>query len=183
MELRNRDRDYLAYLRDGGTGADYARQHGFSRHWAKWKSRSLRERLGVATLEEAIQLMDDDEAGVSRADFDRLTQLVDGLGDAVEALTRAAPEDRNGARHEVQQRQLSLKDHAKALGLSLADVEKLQEERDYGRFKKWTDRLAAEKAAALEAEGDDDDEDDDDGDDGVGRRILDGLGGIRNVNR
>jgi hypothetical protein len=61
-------------------------------------------------------------AGVSRADFEKLTGLVSRLGDSLEELAKR-PGD-SGRQEQVAQRELDVKDHAKALGLSLEDVEK-----------------------------------------------------------
>jgi hypothetical protein len=170
------DLDLLESLLAGGTIAGYARAHDYSRDWGKWKSREIRRKLGVDTIEEALAAMrDDDDDGVSRADFDKLTGMVGKLGEALEELTKR-PGDA-GAQQNVRERELDVKDHAKALGLSLEDVEKLKGEKEYERFKAMQDRLDAERAA------EDDDEDDENGNGagGLGQQIRDGLGGIRNV--
>ena len=168
------DVDLLESLLAGGTIAGYARAHDYSRDWGKWKSREIRRKLGVDTIEEALAAMRDDDDGVSRADFDKLTGMVGKLGDALEELTKK-PGD-SGAQQNVRERELDVKDHAKALGLSLEDVEKLKGEKEYERFKTMQDRLDAERAAE-----DDDDDSGNGGGTGIGQQIRDGLGGIRNV--
>lgn len=177
--LSDQEKDLLASVAAGGTLAGYSRDHDYSVAWGKWKGREIRRKLGVATLEEAIRVSQGEpEPGVSRADFDRLSGLVEKLGDSLEELAQARPAEQPAARAEVRERELSLKDHAKALGLSLADVELLKEERDYERFRAMQERLEAERAeeaAEAAASGGNDEGK------GAGQRILDGLGGIRNV--
>ena len=184
--LSDRDRDFLDWLRDGGTQVEYAREHGLSRDWAKWKSRSIREKLGVVTIDEAVQMTDENKDGVSRAEFDKLMSSFDELQDALEELRHVAANGTGAQTHtassNVQERRLSLKDLAQALGLSVKDVERLREEKDYGRFKAFQERLAAEQAAAAPPAGEEDDEDDDGGG-GLLDQVRDGLGGIRNVRR
>lgn len=115
---------------------------------------------------------------VSRTDFDKLTGLVSSLADAVENLAKAQPSEQPAARAEVRERQLDVKDHAKALGLSLDDVKRLQDEKEYDKFRTMQERLDKERAEADAAtNGELDDEDTR----GVGQKLVDGLGGIRNV--
>jgi hypothetical protein len=171
------DRKFLAALRDGDSMAAYAREHGYTLHWAKWKSRSVRRRLGVDTIGEAIAAMADED-GVSRGEFEKLMGLVGKLGDSVDELARRP--DSQAARQQVAERQVSLKDHAAALGLTLEDVEKLKGEQEYERFKAMQQRLSEE--TALEDDADDEGEGEDEGDGkGSVRTFVDGLGGIRNV--
>lgn len=161
----------LESLVAGGTIAGYTREHGYSKPWGKWKSREIRRKLGVQTIEEAIAAMGVDDDGVSKADFDKLTGLVGKLGDAVEELTKR-PNDAN-QQQQVRERELDVKDHAKALGLSLEDIERVKGEKEYANFKKMQDRLDAEREEE-EGEGGN-------GAGSLGDRIRDGLGGITNV--
>lgn len=174
--LDESDRAFLHAIAEGETAVAYARRHNYSDDWAKFKSRRVRGKLGAATLREAVAMADDD-TGVSRADFEKLTGLVTRLGDSLEELARR-PNDQ-GQQQQVRERELDLKDHAKALGLTVEDVERLKGEKEYRRFKEMQERLDQERA-----EADDNDDDGDGGGNGAGRgigdRILDGLGGITN---
>lgn len=170
------DLDLLASLREGGTIAGYARDHHYSPHWPKWKSRSLRQRFGVTTIEEVL-LMSDDDQGVSRGDFDKLFGAFTKLSDTVEELAKR-PND-PAAQQQVRDRELDVKDHAKALGLSLEDVEKLKDEKEFGKFKAMQDRLDKER---LEAEAEEDEDDSaNGGGKTLGEKVRDGLGGISGV--
>ncbi len=164
------DREFLAALAGGATVAGASHQLGYSSHWGKWKSRSLRRRLGVETIWEAVAMAEDD-TGVSRADFDKLTGLVSKLGESIDDLARR-PTDQG--RQEVKERELSVKELAEKLGLTPDDVERVKGEKEYERFKAMQQRLADESAEEVDPE-----EEPENG--GVGQRILDGLGGIRNV--
>lgn len=176
LRLNESDLLFLGALRDGQPAAAYAREHGYSNAWAKWKSKEVRRKLGVPTIREAIAMSTgENETGVSRADFEKLTSLVGSLGESIDELTKR-PADQ-GAQQQVRERELDVKDHARALGLSLDDVQKLKDEKDYDRFRKMQERLDTERAAALE----DDDDDDDGGDErSAGQKIMDGLGGVTN---
>lgn len=177
--LSERDRDFLAALADGETQAAYARRNSFGSDWARWKSREVRHKLGVDTIEEAIEAMGDDDQSVSKSDFDKLTGLVTRLGESLEEFARARPHEQPAAREQVQQRELDVKDHAKALGLSVEDIEKLKGEKEFARFREMQDRLDAERAE----EGDDgvDDADANGAGKTLGEKVRDGLGGITGV--
>jgi hypothetical protein len=174
--LSDGDREFLAVLGAGSTIAAAARTLGYSPHWGKWKSRSLRRRFGVETIWEAVAMAEDDGTGVSRADFEKLFGAFTKLSEAVDEMAKRPGEP--AAQQAVTERQLDVKDHAKALGLSLDDVEKLKGEKRYEEFRSMQERLDAERAAA-----DDEIEDDDDAGNGTGKGlgdvIRDGLGGIR----
>lgn len=186
--LSERDLEYLDWIRRGGTQQEYAHRHGYGPDWAKWKSRQIRDRLGVSTIREAIQMTDTNGSpdGVSRQEYESLLEKFDSLQDALHELTqlgsRASNEERRGAAETVGERTLSLQDHAAALGLSMKEVKQLQEEREYGRFKQMQQRLRDEEAAAA---ADSDEDDDEEGDDerSVTERLVDGLGGVRNLRR
>ena len=165
--LSGSDLQFLAELRGGISAREYARRHSYSYAWAEWKSKEIRRKLGVHTLGEAIQMSEGASEGVGKADFARLESLVGKLGDALEDLIRAKPADQPAAQQQVAQRELDAKDHAKALGLDMKDVEAMLGEKDYARFKANQDRLDKERA---EAEGD-------------GEPQRDGLGGILNLAR
>ena len=105
--------------------------------------------------------------GVGKADFDKLVGLVTSLGDAVENLAKARPADQPAAQQVVQARELDVKDHAKALGLSMDDVTRIQEEKEYEKYKK----MEARRVKELEDEG------------GENEPQRDGLGGILNLAR
>jgi hypothetical protein len=178
--LSEADHEFLAALRGGLTANAYARRVGYSTAWAKKKSRKVRDHYQVATIEEALEMSEREQETVNRADFDRLMGAVGKLGDAVDELKNSRGTERPAAEERVRERELDVKDHAKALGLSLDEVEKLKEEKDYQRFKKMQDRLELERADELEAvEG----EQDENGGGGLGEKIRDGLGGIRNLER
>ncbi len=176
--LTDAERAFLAGLRGGDTIDAAAARLGYSSHWGKWKSRELRGRLGARTIREAVAMADDDDT-VSRSDFEQLTKLVGRLGDALEDLAKRPGDE--GKQERVRERELDVKDHAKALGLSLDDVEKLKGEKEYERFRAMQERLDAERAAADEGEGEGEGEGDGENGGGIGTRILDGLGGARHV--
>ena len=74
-----------------------------------------------------------------------------------------------------------MKEHAKALGLTGAEVEKRLDEKEYARYKTNAERLDAERAAAEaaakpEGEGEGEGEGQT-----LGEKLKDGLGGLRNV--
>jgi hypothetical protein len=175
--LTTAETDFLDALRRGETGNGYARRLSYSESWAKQKSRRIKQKLGVSTIGEAIAMSstESENGGVSRSDFEKLTGLIGKLASSIEDLVERP--DSNAAQQNVVQRELDVKDHAKALGLSVDDVSKLLEEKDYERFRKMQDRLDAERAATDESGGDDDDDDEQSG------GVLDGLGGIGNLVR
>ena len=179
MVLSERDRDFLAALAAGETINDYARRNNFSLAWGSWKSREVRRKLGVATIREAVRMSEQEKEGVSRSDFDKLTGLVAKLGDAIEDLAKRPNEP--AAQQQVRERELDVKDHAKALGLTLDDVERLKGEKEYERFKAMQERLERERDEELD--------DDDGGGDGNGAgkggigQVLDGLGGLSGVRK
>lgn len=116
-----------------------------------------------------------DDEGVSRADFDKLTGLVAKLGDSLEELAKR-PNDQ-GAKDDAARRDLDVKDHAKALGLSMEDVQRIQDDKDYKRWLAFDERRQKEleeEEAEQEANGAGQSK-------GLGEQIRDGLGGIRNV--
>ena len=139
------DREFLEAVGQGESAAAYARRKNYSRDGAKWKSKAVRKKLGVDTLGEAIQMSEGASEGVGKADFARLESLVGKLGDALEDLIRAKPADQPAAQQQVAQRELDAKDHAKALGLDMKDVEAMLGEKDYARFKANQDRLDKER--------------------------------------
>lgn len=175
MELLNdTDRDFLAWLRQGKTIASYCSSHGYSREWGKWKSRQIRHLLGVETIGEAV-VMADDDAGVSKLDFDKLFGAVGKLSDAVDELAKRPTTEKQ---ETVRERELDVKDHAKALGLSLEDVERLKGEKEYTKWLEFETR--------RQKELDDEEAEEGGGDNGVKpkgtvEKVLDGLGGIKNV--
>ena len=171
-ELSPVDLDLLDSLISGGTIAGYGREHGYGRDWGKWKSREIRRKLGVATIEEAVAKMSSTDDGPSKADFDKLTGLVGKLGDAVDELVKR-PND-PGQQQQVRERELDVKDHAKALGLSLEDVEKIRGEKEYEKWLAFEKRRIEEEEAEEGGNGSA-------GGKSLGDTIRDGLGGIRNV--
>lgn len=168
--LTDAETSFLDALRRGESGNGYARRLDYSESWAKQKSRRIKSKLGVQTIREALEMTDD---VVKRGEFDTLVSLINRLGKSLEDLAER-PND-NGQREVVAQRELDVKDHAKALGLSLEDVEKIKGEKAYSSFKAMQERLDAERAAELE-----DGEEDGEEETSAGRKILDGLGGITN---
>jgi hypothetical protein len=168
--LNESDHAFLQAVASGETAKDYAARCFYGPDWPKWKSRRIRRILGVQTIREAIEMTDDT---VSRKEFDTLTSLINRLGEGLEKLAER-PDD-NGRQQVVAQRELDVKDHAKALGLSLEDVEKLKGEKEYGRFKAMQDRLDKERSELEDDENEEEEEET-----SAGRKILDGLGGITN---
>lgn len=175
--LDDSDRAFLAALAAGETARDYAARQHYGPDWAKWKSRRIRRILGVDTIREAIR-MSESEA-VSRGEFDTLVSLINRLGESMEKLAER-PND-TGQQQVVARRELDVKDHAKALGLTVEDVEKLKGEKEYARFRAMQERLDAERAAAEEEEGGE--EEDGEGEQSGLGKVLDGLGGITNVRK
>ncbi len=165
---------FLDALRTGESANGYARRLDYSESWAKQKSRRIKLKLGVPTIREALQMTDDQ---VSRGEFDTLVSLINKLGKSLEDLADR-PQDK-GQQQVVAQRELDVKDHAKALGLTVEEIEKMKGEKQYAQFKSMQERLDAERAA-LEDEDDDEGEGDQRG---VGEKILDGLGGVKNLRR
>jgi len=177
--LNARDRDFLDAIAGGETITAYERRNDYSLAWGWWKSREVRRKLGVATIREAVRMSEQEKEGVSRSDFEKLTGLVAKLGDSIEELAKR-PND-FGRQEQVRERELDMKDHAKALGLSLDDVEKLKGEKEYERWLKFEERRQKELAEADDEEDDEEDKDDGSNGRGVGEVIRDGLGGIRKV--
>lgn len=173
----------LAALRRGIPVREFARMHNYSHDWAKWKSREIRRKLGVQTLREAMEMTDGD-AGISRADFDKLAGVVQATQDAIADLAKAVtPGQRSDAQAQVQARELDEKEMAKRLGVSLDDVRKIREENDYQAFRKHQERLDKERADAAAAAAANENSEGDGKGDGDGGRLVDGLGGISNLLR
>ena len=171
-ELSPVDVALLDWLLGGGTIVGYGREHSYSRDWGKWKSREIRRKLGVSTIEEALQLMAQEDEGVSKADFEKLTGLVGKLGDAIEELAKRPADP--AQQQQVRERELDVKDHAKALGVSLEDVEKIRGEKEYEKWLAFEKRRIEEEEAEEGGNGSA-------GGKSLGDTIRDGLGGIRNV--
>ncbi len=174
--LSERDQDLLTALAGGETLNDYARRHNYSLAWGQWRSRELRRLLGVATLREAVLMSQGEGEGVSRGDFEKLFSAVSGLTDAVEEMRKRPSEPQQ---QQVRERELDVKDHAKALGLSLEDVERLKGEKEYEKWLAFETRRQKEldEEEGVEGEG----EGENGKGKGIGEQIRDGLGGIRNV--
>lgn len=174
--LNDSERSFLGAVREGESAAAYARRNNYSPDWAKWMSKQIREKLDVHTLREAVTMAEENE-GVSRGDFDKLFGAFTKLSDTVEELAKR-PND-PAAQQQVRDHELDVKDHAKALGLSLDDVEKLKDEKEFGKFKAMQDRLDKER---LEAEAEEDEDDSaNGGGKTLGEKVRDGLGGISGV--
>jgi DNA-binding transcriptional MerR regulator len=176
VALSERDRDFLAAISRGESINDYARRHNYSLDWGVYESRKVRRHYGVKTIREAVEMAEDD-AGVSRADFDKLTGLVSKLGESLEELVRR-PND-PAAQQQHRERELDVKDHAKALGLSLDDVEKLKGEKEYEKWKAFEDRRLKE----LEEEEPEPESDSEGNGGGTLDKIRDGLGGLSGVKK
>ncbi len=123
--LSESDLAVLDALRHGETANGYARRISYSVWWAKKKSRQVRAKLGVASIEEALAVSEGLGEGITRAEFDGLQRTMGQLADALEQLQRAKPADQPAAQAQVRERELDVKDHAKALGISVDDVRKL----------------------------------------------------------
>lgn len=177
--LSEPERRFLDAYREQGTIRGAAVSLNYTPAWGFWMARKVRQSLGgLATIREAVMADENgDTPSVSRKDFEGLLSRFEDLQDALDDLAKARRDDgrenQPAQQQQVAQRELSLKDHAKALGLSIADVEHLQEERDYGKFKKFLERLEKEEDEQAAAVGDDEK--------GLKDKFVDGLGGIRNV--
>lgn len=115
-----------------------------------------------------------DEAGVTRSEFEGLQALIKQTNEAIENLAKASPQDKQAAETQVRERELSEKDLAAKLGISLDDVKRVRDENEYGKFKTMQERLDAEKAAAVVAEEEQLKEE---------KPQTDGLGGVFNLTR
>jgi hypothetical protein len=102
--------------------------------------------------------------------------LVSKLGESLEELTKR-PSPAN--EQNVRDRELDVKDHAKALGLSLEDVERIRGEKEYEKWLGFETRRLKELEDAEEEDGGEGEGNG--GGKGFGEQIRDGLGGIRNV--
>jgi len=114
--------------------------------------------------------------GITRAEFEGVQKALKDVADAIEELRNAKPADVPAAQAQVQARELTLKDHARALGLTVEEVTTMQEEKEYERFKARQARLDKEKADAAAAANPEPEPQP-----GVVQRVVDGLGGVRNV--
>lgn len=150
--LTEADRAFLAARARGVPGTVFAREHGYSRHWPKWKSRQIRRRFGVATLEEAFRLSE-----ITREEFDSIRRGQEELRDAIRRLdTARTPEAQRDARADVRDARADLDTELRRRGLSEADLDKLQDEKEYEKFKARQARLDQEREeeAAKKAEAD-----------------------------
>lgn len=169
--LSESDLAFLDALRAGESAPHYAERIHYSKRWAKWKSRRIRDRLGVATIKEAVRLSE--EAGVTRSEFEGLQALIKQTNEAIENLAKASPQDKQAAETQVRERELSEKDLAAKLGISLDDVKRVRDENEYGKFKTMQERLDAERAAVVAEEEKLEEE----------KPQTDGLGGVFNLTR
>lgn len=170
------ERAFLEAMRDGESGDGYARRINYSRPWAEWMRGKIRYKLGVERIGEAVKLSE--YAGLES----RFNALESKLDSALEKLTQATtPKQERDARADIN-------DLLASRGLTTKDLDALAD----AKFSDKIDaRVAAvlaareEEAARLAAEADDGTDDDADDDDGAGRsgvqKVLDGLGGIKNV--
>ncbi len=164
--LNASEREFLQAVEAGESQAAYARRQHYSRDWAKWMSKKVRAKLGVTTLGEAIAMSEGGDG--SAAKLDKLTSLIEATNDAVAALAKAVtPQQQQQAQQQVVEREMDEKEMAKKLGLSLDDVAKVREEKDYQVWKKNEERRQKELAEEQ----------------GEVEPQRDGLGGILNLAR
>ena len=169
--LSEKDLAFLAALRNGESANGYARRSHYSIRWAKWKSAEVRRKLGVKTIGEAIAMSETAPEGVSKADFEALRQMIDATNKAVMDLSEASTaREKEEGKEEVRVREMDEREMAKKLGISLDDVSKIREEREYERYKKFEERRAAELA---EEEGSEEERR------STFDQMRDGLGGIK----
>jgi len=171
------DRAFLDAIRSGESARSYARRNNYSTKWAEWKSRAIRRRLGVATLREAVEVSE--VAGLETKVAD-LSRKLDAALDAFAKATTPAEKESTGDR--VESSASALQAELRARGLTMKDLDEKAEEKFQSRVDarvraalEERDRVAAEEAearAAEEASGK-----------GKGTldKIVDGLGGVRNV--
>lgn len=169
-ELTERERQFLAALRTGISGNQYARDSHYSESWAKQMSKRIKAKLGVETIMEAILMSETAPEGVSKADFEALRKAIDATNKAVAELAEASTaREKEEGKEEVRVREMDEKEMAKKLGISLDDVAHIREEREYERYKKFEERRQAELA---------EEEDEEERRSGFDR-MVDGLGGIK----
>lgn len=168
--LTHRDFDFLEALRRGERPRAYARRVGYSDAWAKFESRKVRRLLGAQTLEEAVSMSE-----VTAEDLSAIRRELRDLREAQEKLAAAkTPAAKEEAREDVREAKDDLDAELRRRGLSRADLDELQESKEYERFKARQERLEAERADGkpkprpkpkAKAKADDDDEPDPDDDD------------------
>lgn len=161
--LTDRERELLAWVREGRTVQSFAREHHYSVSWGRWISGQIRRKLGTATIEEAGRLSE-----VTAEDLAAIRKEMRELREAQEELAKAkTPATKAAAREDVQEARESLDDELRKRGLSKKDLDELEETKAYERHKARDERLAAEKAAsakpALNGAADEDEGDDEDG--------------------
>ena len=177
LELNDSDRDLLAAYRAGTGLLAYAREHHYTRSWAKWKSRTIRAKLGAATLEEAARMADEPNGGgMTAEDRAELKALREDLKEAQRALRAAStPRQEREARDDIQDAEDEIDRLARRTGISREDIEKVQKEKRYAEFQEHSSRYEAErkeredeerrknaaKRRRREASKDDADDDDD----------------------
>jgi len=130
------DLDFLDALRHGESANDYARRISYSVGWAKKKSRAIRDKLGVASIREAVEMSTPET--ISRQEFDALKELQERTADALDDLRKAAtPAEKQEAREQVQTRELDEKEMAKRLGISTDAVATIGDmQNDLAMFRK-----------------------------------------------
>lgn len=175
LGLSDADLAFLDALRAGETANGYARRNHYSESWAKKKSRRIKDLLGATTIGEALAMSD--LAGIERG----LADLGRKFDDALKALQAAAtPAATSAATDTIR----DLREELRLRGLTEKDLdEAAARKRDEAIDARVQAALDARDAAAAAAAGSEEDDDDEDVSDArsLGDRVLDGLGGIRNV--
>lgn len=170
MLFSPRDLDFIEALRAGETARGYAIRNHYHPQWAKWEAKKIKQKLGASTLEEAIRLSE-----ITAEDVAAIRREQRELKEALARLEAAStPKQKADAREDVRDARADLDAELKSRGLTREDLDKLQEEKEYERFKTRQDRLESEKAAerkakrkpspttaASKTEDDEDDSDDD----------------------
>jgi len=178
LPLTKAEADFLDALRGGETAKAYAARLNYSPAWAEWMSRKVRQKLDVGTIGEAVEMSE--FAGLEG----RLNDLSRKLDSALEAFSKATtPAEKEAATAKAEGAQADLSAELRLRGLTLKDLDALQEQKFQAKVDERIsaqlaerDKVAAEEAAAA-AELDNGDVKEKN----LGEKILDGLGGVRNV--
>jgi len=179
LPLTKAEADFLDALRGGETAKAYAARLNYSPAWAEWMSRKVRQKLAVGTIGEAVEM----------SEFAGLEAKLDGLAAELRAATEAmkaavTPAEKEEAAASARGVQADLDAELRTMGLSRKDLEALRQQKFEAsvdaRVKaalEERDKLAAEEAEAKAAEL----ENGEPKEKNLGEKILDGLGGVRNV--
>jgi uncharacterized protein YdiU (UPF0061 family) len=156
--LKPIDRLFVDAVANGVSAQAFAREHHYSVSWAQWKSKQIRERLGVQTMGEVIRSVSEMTADERAEARQLIRELREAKAELEKAKTPAAKEE---AREDIRDAEADLRKLAAASGVSVEDLKKLQAEKRYAENKDFQSRYESEREAerlAAEAETDDDEE-------------------------